>query len=89
MTDKQKEALGRGLGDGYTSMPFQAYEWQREKKEGKNTFWRLSIVVLIPVAIVILLFLPMHWLFTGRWYYDAQSNFFTKSFTKWYQNVFE
>jgi hypothetical protein len=73
---------------GDLNLPFQAYTWEAVKYNGKPLV-RLTLPFFIVFAILMTLIVrPVHWMFTGSWWFgDSQSNF--ESFiNKWWINMF-
>lgn len=89
LTPEQSAALSRGLEYQRSGDGFQAYEWEKPKKEGKNLLWRLSTVFLILIGFVAMLFRPIHWICTGRWDYESNDSLFVRFILRWYQKIFE
>jgi hypothetical protein len=93
LTEDQRKALqyywGMDSGiHGDLNLPFQAYTWEAVKYNGKPLV-RLTLPFFIVFAILMTLVVrPIHWVFTGSWWFgDSQSNF--ESFiNKWWINMF-
>lgn len=73
--------------DGNMGLPFKAYEWKAQKKDGP--WWaRLSIPFLFIWALLLLVIIrPVKWLLTGSWWFDVNSWIETFS-GKWWKTVF-
>ena len=92
LTNAQLGALRRGLGfggmNGNLDMPFQAYEWDEDKVEGKSFLWRLSIPLLTLYTLIIKCTEPIHWVLTGKMQYSTQAFFIRFGFA-WCHKVFD
>lgn len=71
-------------------MPFLAYSWHAPKKIKNNILWRLSIILFIPWFIILLLFIPFKWIFTGSSLYhiNPKKKTIASLTIKWYQKCF-
>lgn len=72
------------------NMPFFAYDWAHEKEVKNNILWRLSVVFFIPWVVLMLLFIPFKWVFTGKSFYhiDPKKKTISSITIKWYQKCF-
>lgn len=92
LTKEQEQALKRELGDrgmlGNLDMPFQAYKWEKEHPNGRNTLWRLSVIFFLMALILTLPIVFIYWCINGKAQLPIEWKL-TKMLIKWEQNVFE
>ena len=92
LTDKQLRLLydywGEYLGNnGNLGLPFQAYNWKSVKYKG-NTGLRLTFpFFVIYVIILTCIIRPIHWLFTGSWWFK-ENHWIEELTKKWDTNIF-
>jgi hypothetical protein len=91
LNDRQKYLLKREWGDdrgnyGDLNLPFQAYEWEKVEYTG-NTFVRLTFPIFL-ILIILLSFVirPIHWLFTGSWWFKEKWGI-EKFLCKWWIKI--
>lgn len=53
---------------------FSPFEFYKEKETTSNIWLRLSVIFLPVVWIILLLFLPITFILTGRWGYNKRFN---------------
>lgn len=89
LTNEQKFYLRH---DWYVNndMPFLAYSWNAKEKAKNNILWRLSIIFFIPWFVILLLFIPFKWIFTGSSLYhiNPKKKSIASLTIKWYQKCF-
>ena len=74
LTVYQKEVLRDEWSGTYGNLPFQAFVWDN-KDTGKSTvLWRLSAIPLGLWLVLLILFMPVKWIFTGTPYYRSKRN---------------
>ena len=92
LTKEQEQTLKRELGDsgmlGNLDMPFQAYKWEKEHPNGRNTLWRLSVIFFLMALILTLPIVFIYWCINGKAQLPIEWKL-TKMLIKWEQNVFE
>ena len=92
LTKEQEQALKRELGDsgmlGNLDMPFQAYKWEKEHPNGRNTLWRLSVIFFLMALILTLPIVFIYWCINGKAQLPIEWKL-TKMLIKWEQNVFK
>ena len=92
LTKEQEQALKRELGDrgmlGNLDMPFQAYKWEKEHPNGRNTLWRLSVIFFLMALILTLPIVFIYWCINGKAQLPIEWKL-TKMLIKWEQNVSE
>lgn len=69
----QKEALRDGWAGEYGRPPFNAFVWNEEKKR-PGVLWRLSAIPLGVWLFLLIAFMPLKWLLTGKRYYAFDRN---------------
>ena len=69
--------------DIVTYSPF--YFYQQSKKNKTSVFWRLSLPFFLIYIILIIVFLPVKWIFSGRWGYSQ--NFYDNFHAKWSRKI--
>jgi hypothetical protein len=91
LNDRQKYLLKKEWGDdrgnyGDLNLPFQAYEWEKVEYTG-NTFVRLTFPIFL-ILIILLSFVirPIHWLFTGSWWFKEKWGI-EKFLCKWWIKI--
>ena len=92
LTEDQEQTLKRELGHrgvlGNLDMPFQAYKWEEEKPNRRNTLWRLSIIFFLVTLVLITPILFVCWVNNGKSCLPIEWKL-TKILIKWQQNIFE
>lgn len=93
LSNDQYFALIRFLGDGGTygnlDMDFQMYSWEKEKKEGKNMLWRMTVPLFFLYAMLYLLIVyPIHWVVTGKYQLDMNNPIGWFNWA-WYHKIFK
>ncbi len=68
LTVYQKERLHRDELVRFS--PFQFYEDRQEEKV--SPLWRLTIIFYMIYWVCLVVFLPIRWVFTGRWGYGQR-----------------
>lgn len=71
--EKLESDWGNNVGMyGDLNLPFQAYSWEKVEYKG-NTFVRLTFPIFL-ILIILLSFVirPIHWLFTGSWWFKEK-----------------
>lgn len=77
LTDDQIRQLRYYWGDdtgiyGDHGLPFQAYMWK--KQESKGSWLRITFPLFVVFVILMTLIVrPVHWLFTGNWWFGNKS----------------
>lgn len=91
LTPYQIEKLERDWGEnigrcGDLNLPFQAYSWEKVEYKG-NTFVRLTFPIFL-ILIILLSFVirPIHWLFTGSWWFKEKWGI-EKFLCKWWIKI--
>ena len=78
--DQYREIIEKGLIE---KAPFQFFK--QERKE--NSVWfRLTILFVPIVIILLLLFLPLNYIITGRWGYNMKKTFWL---IRWLDRMFK
>ena len=62
---------------------FHFYKWQ--KKENTTFLWRITIIAFPFYIILLILFLPFNFLFTGHWH--LKQNFLDNFHSKWISKI--
>lgn len=91
-SDEQKRVLRYYWGDnignyGDLGLPFQAYSWKPEKTKTKPIMRLTMPFFFIWMLITLLIIRPVHWLFTGNWYFHPD-HWFENSGRKWTAELF-
>lgn len=91
LSDEQIRKLQYHWGDntgiyGDHGLPFQAYMWK--KQESKGSWLRITFPFFVVFVILITLIVrPVHWLFTGNWWFGDKSKL--EDFgARWYVSIF-
>lgn len=93
LTNEQERILKRYWGEdigmhGNLNLPFQAYEWDKQKPAKNTVLWRFTLPFLFIYVILLgYIIKPLKWLITGNYHWPHTSKIedFTK---KWYYSVF-
>lgn len=80
LTPYQKEKLNE---DFIRFSPF--YFYKRPKKENVSILWRLTVIVFPFYFITLFCFLPVNYLFTGKWGYNGK--FIDNFHSKWIRKL--
>ncbi len=73
---------------GDLNLPFQAYTWEAVKYKG-NHLVRLTIPFFIVFVILMTLIVrPIHWMFTGSWWFGNSNLKIEKFIHKWWIKMF-
>lgn len=84
---KLTEEFGNGGIRGNLDMPFLAYAWEEEETSG-NFGWRLTFPFFFVFYIIeCFIFLPLKWVFTGK-YYLSQKSWFGRFGVNWYNKIY-
>ena len=67
----QKEVLRDAWAGEYGCLPFEAFEWKAPEGKKINILWRLSIIPLGIWIVLLFLFIPVKWVFTGKSHYGG------------------
>ena len=67
----QKEVLRDAWAGEYGCLPFEAFEWKAPEGKKINILWRLSIIPLGIWIVLLFLFIPVKWVFTGKPHYGG------------------
>lgn len=93
LTNKQWRLLLEDWGfasgiHGDLNLPFQAYTWEAVKYNGKPLV-RLTLPFFIVFAILMTLIVrPIHWMFTGSWWFGETNSKIESFINKWWINMF-
>ena len=84
-----RERWGMASGiHGDLNLPFQAYTWEAVKYKG-NHLVRMTIPFFIVFAILMTLIVrPIHWVFTGSWWFGESNSKIESFINKWWINMF-
>lgn len=91
LTDDQIHQLRYYWGDdtgmyGDHGLPFQAYMWK--KQESKGSWLRITFPFFaVFVILMTLIIRPVHWLFTGNWWFGEKSKI-EDFIARWDTNIF-
>lgn len=93
LTEEQGRLLRNrwGLSSGIhgdLNLPFQAYTWEAVKYKG-NHLVRMTIPFFIVFVILMTLIVrPIHWVFTGSWWFGESNSKIESFINKWWINMF-
>ena len=93
LTEEQGRLLRNRWGfasgiHGDLNLPFQAYTWEAVKYNGKPLV-RLTLPFFIVFAILMTLIVrPIHWMFTGSWWFGETNSKIESFINKWWINMF-
>jgi hypothetical protein len=84
-----RERWGMDSGiHGDLNLPFQAYTWEAVKYNGKPLV-RLTLPFFIVFVILMTLIVrPIHWMFTGSWWFGNSNSKIESFINKWWINMF-
>lgn len=91
LTPEQERWLQYYWGDdvgsyGDLNLPFQAYEWKKEKVSG--TWLRITLPLWFIFIFLMTVFIrPLKWLITGKWWFGKDSKL-ENFIAKWSINIF-
>lgn len=85
--EKLESDWGNNVGMyGDFNLPFQAYEWKKVEYQ-VNPIARLTFPIFILCIIILTVAIrPIHWLFTGSWWFK-ESWKVEKMLSKWWVNI--
>jgi hypothetical protein len=73
---------------GDLNLPFQAYTWVGVEYNGKSLV-RLTLPIFIVFLILMTLIVrPIHWMFTGSWWFGNSNSKIESFINKWWINMF-
>jgi hypothetical protein len=73
---------------GDLNLPFQAYTWEAVKYNRKPLV-RLTLPIFIVFLILMTLIVrPIHWMFTGSWWFGNSNSKIESFINKWWINMF-
>ena len=84
---RNRWGLSSGI-HGDLNLPFQSYTWEAVKYKG-NHLVRMTIPFFIVFAILMTLIVrPIHWVFTGSWWFGEPNSKIESFINKWWVNMF-
>ena len=93
LTEDQRKKLhyywGMNSGNcGDLNLPFQSYTWESVKYKG-NSLVRLTLPFFVVfVVLMTLIVRPIHWIFTGSWWFGNSNSKIESFINKWWITMF-